>query len=199
PRGGENITASQFVKALEEGLNASPLVANYLTYTALQQLGKLFDKSINLDDLKEPNKVEHDVSLTRKDFYLGDNNKVDPELVDLLLEQNIDGKINEEALSKLHWIRLNNSKKFNPTLSYDISRKFTSAGESSLLLNFVGSNTNLEIDTEKLEVFLKQERFPEGWRKPNKAVGAWSLITVIRSLLKRYDQLEKEQKEQNAG
>ncbi|CAG8809630.1 16274_t:CDS:2, partial [Racocetra fulgida] len=110
----------------------------------------------NLDDLKEPNKVEHDVSLTRKDFYLGDNNKVDSELVDLLLEQNIDGKINEEALSKLHWIRLNNSKKFYP-------------GESSLLLNFVGGNTNLEIDTEKLEVFLKNERFPEGWKKPDKA------------------------------
>ncbi|CAG8725654.1 3330_t:CDS:2, partial [Cetraspora pellucida] len=196
PRSGENITASQFIKALEKGLNASPLVANYLTYSALQQLGKLFDKSINLDDLNVHNKIEHDISLTRKDFYLGDNIKVDPELVDLLLEQNVDGKINEEALSKSHWIRLNNSKQFNPTLTYN---NFISAGESSLLLNFIGGNTNLEIDTERLEVFLKHERFPEGWRKPDKAVGVWPLITVVRSLLQRYDQLGKEQKEQNVS
>ncbi|CAG8604223.1 17347_t:CDS:2 [Gigaspora margarita] len=173
PRSGENITPSMLVKALQEGLNAS-----------------------NLDDLNQHNKVEHDCSLTRKDFYFGDNHTVDPELVDLLLEQNIDGKINVEALSKLHWIRLNHSKEFNPTLVYNNSQKFTSAGEVSLLLNFFGGNTNHEIDIEKLEIFLKSEKFPNGWRKPDKVVGIWSLISILRSTLTKYDQLEKDQKEQ---
>ncbi|KAF0386964.1 Cloroperoxidase [Gigaspora margarita] len=184
------------VKALQEGLNASYVAANYLTYSSLQLLGKLCAKTINLDDLNQHNKVEHDCSLTRKDFYFGDNHTIDPELVDLLLEQNIDGKINVEALSKLHWIRLNHSKEFNPTLVYNNSQKFTSAGEVSLLLNFFGGNTNHEIDIEKLEIFLKSEKFPNGWRKPDKVVGIWSLISILRSTLTKYDQLEKEQKEQ---
>ncbi|CAG8672295.1 25998_t:CDS:2 [Dentiscutata erythropus] len=199
PRSGENITKSQLIKALKEGLNASTAVAYYLTYTSLHGIGKLCAKTFNLDDLNQHNKLEHDASLTRKDFYFGDNHTVDPELVDLLLEQNIDGKINEEALSKLHWIRLNNSKESNPTVTYDNSRKFTSGGETSLLLNFIGANTNYEIDIEKLEVFLKSEKFPEGWRKPDKTVGIWPLVKMLMSSLKRFDQLEKEQNEQNAN
>ncbi|CAG8714289.1 12079_t:CDS:2, partial [Gigaspora rosea] len=196
PRSGENITPSQLIKALKEGLNSSSFVAYYLTYSSLHLLGKLCAKTINLDDLNQHNKVEHDCSLTRKDFYFGDNHTIDPELVDLLLEQNIDGKINYEALSKLHWIRLNNLKESNPTLIYKNPQKFASAGEVALLLNFIGGNTNNEIDIEKLEVFLKSERFPEGWRKPDKVVGIWSLISILRSTLKKYDQLEKEQNEQ---
>ncbi|CAG8621915.1 8939_t:CDS:2, partial [Racocetra fulgida] len=149
-----NITASQLVKGLQEGLNSSPLLANFLAI----------------------------------DFYFGDDHTIDPELVDLFLKQNIDGKINEEALSKLHWIRLNNSKEVNPTLLYNTRQKILSAGESSLLLNFIGANTNFEIDIEKLDVFLKHERFPEGWEKPNKTVGLCSIISGLRSFLKRYDQ-----------
>ncbi|KAF0397559.1 Cloroperoxidase [Gigaspora margarita] len=194
PRSGENITKSQLARGLQEGLNASFLLANFLAYGGFNLLGKLLDKTINLDDLNQHNKCEHDASLTRKDFYFGDNHTVNPELVDLLLKQNIDGKIKEESLSKLHWIRLNNSKEVNPTLLYNFQQKFLSAGESSLLLNFIGANTNLEIEIEKLEVFLKHERFPEGWRKPNKVVGIWPIINSLRLFLKRYDQLEKEQK-----
>ncbi|CAG8642204.1 2113_t:CDS:2 [Gigaspora rosea] len=175
PHSGENITKSQLARGLQEGLNASSLLANFLAYGGFNLLGKLLDKTI-------------------KDFYFGDNHTVNPELVDLLLKQNIDRKIKEEPLSKLHWIRLNNSKEVNPTLLYKFKQKFLSAGESSLLLNFIGANTDLEIEIEKLEVFLKHERFPEGWRKPNKVVGIWPIISSLFSFLKRYDQLEKEQK-----
>ncbi|CAG8836201.1 23560_t:CDS:2 [Gigaspora margarita] len=194
PRSGENITKSQLARGLQEGLNASSLLANFLAYDGFRKLGKLLDRTINLDDLNQHTKVEHDASLTRKDFYFGDNHTVNPELVDLLLKQNIDGKINEDSLSNFHWIRLNHSKEFNPTLLYNNPQKFLSAGESSLLLNFIGANTNLEIEIEKLEVFLKHEKFPEGWRKPDKAVGVGSVISSLRSFLKRYDQLEKGQK-----
>ncbi|CAG8628827.1 7012_t:CDS:2, partial [Dentiscutata heterogama] len=199
PRSGENITKSQLIKALKEGLNASTAVAYYLVYSGLHGIGKPCAKTFNLDDLNQHNKLEHDASLTRKDHYFGDNHTIDPELVDLLLEQNIDGKINEEALSKFHWIRLNNSKELNPTVTYGSSQKFLSGGEVSLLLNFIGANTNHEIDIEKLEVFLKSEKFPEGWRKPDKTVGIWPVVKILISALKRYDQLEKEQNEQNAS
>ncbi|CAG8579946.1 19245_t:CDS:2 [Gigaspora margarita] len=157
-------------------------------YFLLDLVAEKISQRVNLQE------CEHDASLTRKDFYFGDNHTVNPELVDLLLKQNIDGKIKEESLSKLHWIRLNNSKEVNPTLLYNFQQKFLSAGESSLLLNFIGANTNLEIEIEKLEVFLKHERFPEGWRKPNKVVGIWPIINSLCLFLKRYDQLEKEQK-----
>lgn len=199
PRSGENITPSMLVKALQEGLNASYVAANYLTYSSLQLLGKLCAKTINLDDLNQHNKVEHDCSLTRKDFYFGDNHTIDPELIDLLLNQNIDGKMNQESFAKIHWIRVNNSKEFNPTLSYTAERKMQSAGEPILILKIIGANTNHEIDVENLEILLKHERFPEGWRKADKTVGVWAIISGMRSIQKRYDQLEKEQNKQKAN
>ncbi|RIB25458.1 Chloroperoxidase [Gigaspora rosea] len=155
-----------------------PFLNTLANHGYLPRSGENISKGqFNLDDLDQHNKIEHDVSLTRKDFYFGDNHTIDPELVDLLLKRNFNGKINEESFAKIHWIRYNNSKEFNPTLSYAIKQKLLSAGESVLLLNVIGGNTNLEIDIEKLDVFLKHERFPEGWRKPDKTVGMWSLLS----------------------
>ncbi|CAG8462472.1 Chloroperoxidase [Gigaspora rosea] len=198
PRSGENISKGQLSKGLKEGLNISSVLATILTYFSFFRIDKLFAKTLNLDDLNQHNKIEHDVSLTRKDFYFGDNHTIDPELIDLLLNQNIDGKMNQESFSKIHWIRFNHSKEFNPTFSYTIERKLESAGESILILRIIGANTNHEIDVEKLEVLLKHERFPDGWRKADKMVGAWAIISGIRSILNRFDQLEKEQNKQKA-
>ncbi|CAG8588051.1 23359_t:CDS:2 [Gigaspora margarita] len=199
PRSGENISKSHFVKGLQEGLNVSSVLATILTYFGFFRIDKFFAKTINLDDLNQHNKIEHDVSLSRKDFYFGDNHTIDPELIDLLLNQNIDGKMNQESFAKIHWIRVNNSKEFNPTLSYTAERKMQSAGEPILILKIIGANTNHEIDVENLEILLKHERFPEGWRKADKTVGVWAIISGMRSIQKRYDQLEKEQNKQKAN
>ncbi|CAG8724271.1 36530_t:CDS:1, partial [Racocetra persica] len=147
----------------------------------------------NLEEISKHNALEHDASLTRKDKYFGDPLKVDNELVDKLLDQQIDGKINLDSLAKHRQNRLNHSKENNPELTYGFVQKILSGAESSMLVNVMGGNTNFEIDSALLETFLKHERLPHTWRKPDKPVTPLEVFNNSSAIMKKYDALEKEQ------
>ncbi|KAF0400214.1 Cloroperoxidase [Gigaspora margarita] len=194
PRDGENITSQILIKALQDVYNLSGALAGMATYNAVVSNGLLFQKSYNLEEISKHNALEHDASLTRKDKHLGDPLKVDPELVDKFLELQVDGKINIDSVAKYREIRLNNSRENNPELTYGFMQKVLSANEGVMLLNIFGASTNGEIDIGLLETFLKHEKLPEEWRKPEKAVAPFDVFGKAMNLMKKYDELEKEQK-----
>ncbi|CAG8455541.1 11102_t:CDS:2 [Scutellospora calospora] len=163
PRDGENITAQQLIKAVQDAYNVSAAVSTALTYNALVSCGLLFKKTFDLKEISKHNGVEHDASLTRKDHFF----------------------------AKYRQIRLNHSKEFNPEVVYGIRQKILSAGEIALLLLVLGGNTDNEIDIGLLETFLKDERVPDGWRKPDKVVGVVELFNSNSEIMKKYDELEK--------
>ncbi|CAG8604287.1 21484_t:CDS:2, partial [Dentiscutata erythropus] len=194
PRDGENITSQQLIKALQDVYNLSGALATMATYNGVVTTGLLFQKSFNLEQISKHNALEHDASLTRKDKYFGDPLKVDHELVDKFLEQQVDGKITMDSAAKYNRIRVNNSKEFNPEFTYGFMQKVLSANEGVMLLNIFGAATNGEIDIGLLEAFLKHEKIPEGWRKPDKAVAPFDVFGKAFEIMKKYDEIDKEQK-----
>lgn len=74
PRNGKNITVAQVAAGLKEGLNVGldfgTLVGGGATLSNPDPLAGTF----NMDQLREHNfPIEHDVSLSRQDYYQGDN------------------------------------------------------------------------------------------------------------------------------
>ncbi|CAG8677857.1 16285_t:CDS:2 [Cetraspora pellucida] len=193
PRDGNNITSQQLIKALQDAYNLSGILATVSTYNGVVTNGLLLKKTFNLEELSKHNTLEHDASLTRKDKYFGNPLKVDNELVDKLLDHQVDGKINLDSLAKQRQMQLNHSKEHNPKLTYGFVQKILSGAEGAMLVNVMGGNTNFEVDVAMLETFLKHERLPHTWRKPEKPVSPLEVFNNSNALMKKYDELEKEQ------
>ncbi|CAG8605029.1 12609_t:CDS:2 [Funneliformis caledonium] len=173
PRSGKDYTMSKLFNALRKGFNAGTALATWLTFWSFLLHGKLF-RTI---DLQNHNVLEHDASLSRQDVAIGDNVKVDKDLVDLMLSQKIDEKINIESLAKLYNIRQADSKERNKDFKFGWKHKILVLGEYSLFLNVIGGATNKEVDAKIVETFFKEERIPDDWKKPETPA---ELIKVLR-------------------
>ncbi|CAJ0855373.1 6341_t:CDS:2 [Entrophospora sp. SA101] len=179
------------------GLNCSKSAGWALTIVVFASLRALFKGKLSLDDLGEHNRIEHDASLTRLDKFLGNQCIVNDKLVDQLLAQEIDSKINLESLAKLRLIRVKQSQEQNKEMVYDTTKKYLAYGESTLLLNFMGHNTNGQMDVKIIEPFFRQEIFPDGWTKPNQQITIPMLVKTFRKLKKRVEELEKSESDKN--
>lgn len=71
PRDGKNLTVPFLVKALPQALNLSVEVATIVASAGLRTSSDPASGVFTLDDLNKHNAIEHDASLTRRDYNLG--------------------------------------------------------------------------------------------------------------------------------
>lgn len=105
-------------------------------------------------------KIEHDISLTRKDIYLGSNILFDHKRYKKLKKLSVDGKyITMQQLAKHRENMRIESIKKNPTLTYGFKQMIAASSESAVLLILLCDHTgNIRLDW--LDEFLIKERFP---------------------------------------
>lgn len=157
---------------------------------ALMQQAALRDKGqvdsagkpvINLDQIGRHGVVEHDVSLTRLDFAQGDDMKVQPRLLELLLKSSTDGgkSITVEELVAYRARRLAQQKQDNPSLKYGSDENDVASGEVAFLINLLGDGKRVEC--ARLKAFLGEERLPreEGWTGGRQGSGSYGLISFF--------------------
>lgn len=121
---------------------------------------------LNLDQLALHNVVEHDVSLTRRDFAQGDNLSPQPDLIEELLQASSNGEvITIDDFVKLRKRRYEEQKKDNPELDFDGFRLQLACAEVALILKVIGNGS--EVKVKYLRAFFKEGRLPieEGWSK----------------------------------
>jgi len=124
-------------------------------------------KVLDLDQLGLHNVVEHDISLVRRDYHQPQGNlKIQPDLVQRLLESSKDGKtLTMEDLAVFRKRRIQQQLDDNPGLKYGSNEHLIGCAEIALILDLFGNGKS--IPCNYVEALFKEERLPvqEGWRK----------------------------------
>ncbi|KAL8866940.1 MAG: hypothetical protein Q9174_005984 [Haloplaca sp. 1 TL-2023] len=121
---------------------------------------------LNLDQLSRHNAVEHDVSLTRRDFAQGDNNSPQPDLIEGLLAASTNGKtITLDDFIALRRRRYEQQKQDNAELDFTGMQVQIACTEVALILKVFGDGK--EVPVEYIRAWFKEGRLPrkEGWSK----------------------------------
>jgi hypothetical protein len=155
PRDGRNYTIPVLVKALGEGLNVSAETA-----TALATLGLSLSKdpasgAFDLDDLNKHNAIEHDASLSRRDFDLGGNAQAfDRETFQETLSF-FKGATNVgiEDVAAARWGRIQSSKAQNSKFVYGANQTFPTYFESSAYFQLFKDPKTNKASVEWIKVF----------------------------------------------
>ena len=98
-------------------------------------------KCLNLDQLARPDAVEHDVSLSRRDYAQGDNCASQPDLVETIIKSSADGKvITTEDFAALRSQRLRQQKHDNPHLKFGGFHLMTTCGQVAFIQALFGAS-----------------------------------------------------------
>lgn len=123
--------------------------------------------TVDLDQLALSGAVEHDISLTRRDYAQKEGNCARQEdLVSDLLSCSTDGKkITREELAGLRKRRIERQCKDNPSLTYGPLQHELGCGEIALILGVFGDGKSAPYDF--VAPFFREERLPinKGWKK----------------------------------
>jgi len=122
---------------------------------------------LDLTQLALPGVVEHDISLTRRDYAQGDNLTIQPDLAAQLIASSSDGgkTLSAQDLAELRKRRIEEQKQVNPTAKYGSLQHGIGCTEIALVLNVFGDGERVPCDYARA-IFV-EERLPrqEGWTK----------------------------------
>ncbi|PPQ79317.1 hypothetical protein CVT25_002573 [Psilocybe cyanescens] len=191
PRNGI-ATPAQIINAVQEGFNMDYTVANFITYAAFLVDGNLITNKLSIGGrtsltgafppapaiaggLDTHAVFEGDASMTRGDFFFGNNHDFN----ETLFQQFVDysnkfgaGKYNLTVAGELRWKRIQDSIATNPTFSFVSPRYFTAYAESSFPVQFFVDGRKTGADAGQLDMvtarsFFQQSRFPDGFFRAN--------------------------------
>ncbi|KAG8978211.1 hypothetical protein FRB90_008558, partial [Tulasnella sp. 427] len=190
PRDGRRLTYEQLSHAIQKAFNLSPSLGDQLTASAY-----LLDQGrgwINLHDLNTLNIVQHDASFTRPDIaFCPDQGYPHEDLVDRLLNAASDGeKLTVADFAYYSGLRRAECKASNGqySMTYSFVHKFFGSGNAALLYSIFGG------EVRSLDVFLKQERFPQGWEPKNRERYGHTILQAQKTSLDIEFNIDENQK-----
>ncbi|KAI8825140.1 Chloroperoxidase [Fimicolochytrium jonesii] len=132
--------------------------------------------TMGLDDLRKHNGIEHDASLSRKDYVDGQDNytfnrTMYNEFISFANPST--GHIDAKSLAGIRLLRQKQSKANNPYYTFDPIHATIAHGEAGLILAYFGHQFGDTIPTAYLDALFIEERLPfnEGWVPPTIPVG----------------------------
>jgi hypothetical protein len=158
PRDGRNYTIPMLVKALGEGLNVSSEIATTLARFGMSVSSDPASGAFNLDDLNKHNALEHDASLSRKDFDLGGASQAfDSDVFQETLGYfNGATNVSIKDVAAARWGRIQKSKADNSNFLYGERQIFPTYLESSSYYQlFEDPKTNLA-SVEWITIFFSE-------------------------------------------
>jgi hypothetical protein len=139
---------------------------------------------VNLDQIASHQRIEHDVSLTRKDFQQGDNNTLQKDLVEQLLDSSSDGGwyLTLEDLCAFQKKRIEDQRRENPKAVYGPDEFQVSCGQIAMTLRAFGDSKSVRCDY--IRALFAEERLPiaEGWTR--RKWWTMGLFEVVRAIEK---------------
>jgi hypothetical protein len=184
PRDGKGITKELAYSVFDQILNmdssASSIPIDGLFNAGMGRNGSM--EVFDLDAINEHNQIEHDISLSRLDFYFGDPLKIDPELILRFKSYaDQDGFIGVAEIAKYRYDRYYEAKVINPELVYGFKQQGVALGEAALFLSVFGGN-DLKVGKSGIDDFLARERFPDEFMRPEKQITKFGLLALVLRL-----------------
>jgi hypothetical protein len=146
------------VLAMGSGLNVSAEVATSLSTLGLTLSKDPSSKAFDLDDLNKHNAIEHDASLSRKDYDLGGDAQAFNEEVfnETLSYFNGATDIGLEEVAAARWGRIQSSKNNNPKALYGDKQLFPSHFESSAYYQLFLNSTKGKASVKWIKIFFRE-------------------------------------------
>ncbi|KAF5365908.1 hypothetical protein D9758_006642 [Tetrapyrgos nigripes] len=168
PRDGKNLTVSVVADAALKGYRMQQEVV-----TLAAKLSFLTTNDpvyYTLDDIKLYGVIEHDASLSRHDFALGDNVHFNETIFSTLANSNpgVDYYNITSAGQVMHQ-RLADSELNNPSIINTEKELHFRSVESAFYLSIMGDPLTGIAPKNFVQIFFREERLPlaEGWKRPS--------------------------------
>ncbi|KAF9265235.1 Cloroperoxidase [Marasmius fiardii PR-910] len=183
PRDGKNISIPMI---LEAGRLAYNMQQDILLGAA--KVGLLTSEDIltlSLEGLKEHGVIEHDASLSRGDFALGDNFHFNETIFSTLADSNPGSDVyNTTSAGQVLHARLEDSNKNNPNVTNSETQLIIRSGESGFYLSVMGDPVQGVAPKKFVQIFFREERLPieEGWKRPSVPITRDSIGTLVQTI-----------------
>ncbi|KAF2741403.1 Cloroperoxidase [Polyplosphaeria fusca] len=195
PHNGSGLTIEMMQDVLPTAINMSVEAATTLAEAGLSTSDDPASGVFTLEDLNKHNKVEHDASLSRKDFDEGgklypgpisrDDHTFNQDIFDEFLEHlNGTDPITIPAAAAARFSRIETERARNPNFTYGPAQQFGSYLESAVYLRLLTDPNTGTTPVSFVKIFFEQERLPfwEGWRTPSQQISGMSIAQDILQL-----------------
>ncbi|KAJ7198453.1 Cloroperoxidase, partial [Mycena pura] len=137
--------------------------------------------TLDLDALKLHNLIEHDASISRNDFAIGDNLHFNETIFSTLANANPGVDFyNASSAGQVQHDRLAISLATNPNITNTRKEFLLRTRESGLYLSLMGNPLTGVAPKQFVQIFFREERLPiaEGWRRPNVTITSETLVPM---------------------
>ncbi|GAB1319428.1 hypothetical protein MFIFM68171_09638 [Madurella fahalii] len=185
PRSGEDISLEVLRDAVAGAFNYERTLFDRPFHEALAfNLSTTGNSStFNLIDLAKHDAVEFDGSLSRNDFYFGDNNHFNPTIwatvskrlrLDEAGHSKMDKYVTVEAAAKARAARVQDAMRVNPTFNASANQMVGSPGTTALYLTTLWDDKADAAPKAWIKAFFEEERIPylEGYKPEKQKTGA---------------------------
>ncbi|KAK7451221.1 hypothetical protein VKT23_012559 [Stygiomarasmius scandens] len=183
PRDGRGLNVSII---LEAGFNGYHMQPEILMLAAKASLLTSDDPvSFTLDDIKLHGHIEHDASVSRADFALGDNARFNETIFTTLANSNPGVDFyNTTSAGQVQQMRLADSQATNPNLTNTDKEFFIRSAESAFYLSVMGDPLTGVAPKEFVQIFFREERLPiaEGWKRSETPLNGSTVGPLIREI-----------------
>ncbi|KAK7429851.1 hypothetical protein QQZ08_003696 [Neonectria magnoliae] len=182
PRDGLNISLADLIVAFTDAVNLDPAATTLVGQKALTTGNNV---TFDLDMLNQPGVIEHDGSLSRNDFYLGDNHSFNQTIWNSVASHFNQSTISIKTAAAARKARLQAAAAANPHFSLPASGAQFSFIETALYLSVFGSVQDGNAVTEWVKVLFEQERLPfrEGFTRSETAITAAGILGLVNKVV----------------
>ncbi|KAF3765124.1 Cloroperoxidase [Cryphonectria parasitica EP155] len=167
PHNGRNLTEDAVVAGLKNGLNFAESLGQVMFQAAIGINPEPNATYFTLDMLNAHNVLEHDASMSRHDYYFGNNHVFNESIFDLTIQYWTEEILDSNQLAMGKLARQVQSKAFNPTYTFTSTTESFSLGEVSAPVIAFGDLATSTVNRTLVEYFFRNERLPTelGWTK----------------------------------
>ncbi|KAJ7123742.1 Cloroperoxidase [Mycena epipterygia] len=179
PRNGRNYTIPMILDAALVGFNVGS--DSILLAAKLGLFAGDSPTTMDLDALALHSLIEHDASVSRQDFAVGDNLHFNETIFSTLANSNpgVD-YYNATSAGHVQAARLANSLAINPNVTNTLKEFVLRTRESALHLSIFGNPATGVAPKEFVQIFFREERLPieEGWTRPTTTITAETMDPI---------------------
>ncbi|KAJ7478648.1 Cloroperoxidase [Mycena galericulata] len=178
-RDGRNISIPMILQAAIDGFNVGPDAIIQAAKFGLLS-GNAFT-TMDLDALALHNLIEHDASISRNDFGIGDNLHFNETTFSVLANANpgVD-YYNATSAAHVQDTRLAISLATNPNVTNTVKEVDLRTRESALYLSIMGNLFTGVALKKFVQIFFREERLPiaEGWKRSDVTITAETMNSI---------------------
>ncbi|PMD53342.1 Cloroperoxidase [Hyaloscypha bicolor E] len=184
PRNGVNVSLDDLITGLSESINLAAAATETPGEIALTTSTTGNASTFNLDDLDKHHILEHDASLSRNDFYFGDDHTFNRTIWGQTLTHFPNRTISFANAAAARSARIAAAAAVNPQFNMTATEHTNSYFESALYMGVFGNLTTGNAVTKFVEILFTQERLPyiEGWRKSAQEITFDNLLYLVGQL-----------------